>query len=135
MKLSEIIIEYRTKHNLSQRDFAKKCELSNGYISMIEKEKNYDTNKKINVTLDSMQKLAKGMNISLDELLKKTDDMVVSLEHNQPISPLQLSAHEIQLIQSYRARPEMQSAVDKLLESPKEELPTIKRQKSHCVSK
>ena len=135
MKLSEIIIEYRTKHNLSQRDFAKKCELSNGYISMIEKEKNYDTNKKINVTLDSMQKLAKGMNMALDELLKKTDDMIVSLEHNRPDTTLQLSTHEIQLIQSYRARPEMQSAVDKLLELPDEELPTIKRQKSNCVLK
>lgn len=37
MTLGEFIRKYRSEHDLSQRQFALKCGLSNGYISMLEK--------------------------------------------------------------------------------------------------
>ena len=40
MKLSELIIEYRREHGISQRQMASQCSLSTGYISLIEKEIN-----------------------------------------------------------------------------------------------
>ena len=36
MKLSEIIIDYRKRMNISQREFSRRCGLSNSYISFIE---------------------------------------------------------------------------------------------------
>jgi len=43
MTLVEIIIKYRTEHNLSQRAFAERCGVSNGYISMLEMNRNPST--------------------------------------------------------------------------------------------
>ena len=74
MLLGNIIYEYRTKHQLSLRAFANKCNLSYKYISMIEKNKDYRTGKPIAPTLDSVKYIAKAMNMSIDELLKIIDD-------------------------------------------------------------
>ena len=40
MKLGDLIRKYREQHDLSQRQFAISCGLSNGYISMLEKGRN-----------------------------------------------------------------------------------------------
>ena len=77
MTLVEIIINYRLEHNLSQRAFADKCGVSNGYISMLEKNKNPSTEAPITPTLPTLRQLAKGMNMSLDELLALADDMEI----------------------------------------------------------
>lgn len=45
MTLGEIIVKYRLEHGLSQRQFALRCGLSNGYIAMIEKNRNPATGK------------------------------------------------------------------------------------------
>lgn len=74
MLLGNIIYEYRTKHQLSLRAFANKCNLSYTYISMLEKNKDYRTGKPIAPTLDSVKYIAKAMNMSIDELLKIIDD-------------------------------------------------------------
>lgn len=72
MKLSELIISYRTENNLSQRKFAKRCNLSNGYISMLEKNENPKTKQPITPTIPILKKLSKGLNISTSELLQLT---------------------------------------------------------------
>lgn len=43
MTLSDFVKEYRKEHDLSQRQFAAICGLSNGYISMLEKNMNPKT--------------------------------------------------------------------------------------------
>jgi len=68
MTLRELIIDYRTKHNLSQRQFANLCGLSNGYISMIEADENPHSGKPIVPSLDSFVKLAKGLGVPAIEL-------------------------------------------------------------------
>lgn len=87
MKLSELIINYRKTHDLSQRQFATMCGVSNGYISMIEAEQNNHTGRKMNVSLGKLHKIASGMNMSLHELLKSIDDMDVSLEYDDDFAP------------------------------------------------
>ncbi len=71
MKLSEVLKNYRIEHNLSMREFAKRCSVSNAYISLIE---NGDTK---SPTFETLNKLAKGMNIDINDLIKVMDDETV----------------------------------------------------------
>ncbi len=79
MTLGKIIKEYREKHQLSQRQFASLCDVSNGYISMLEDERNPKTNEPIVPSIATMKKLAKAMGTSLNELMSIADDMEVSM--------------------------------------------------------
>ena len=79
MTLSELIIEYRNEHGISQRQMASQCRLSTGYISLIEKETNPQTGKPMVPSLTVLNKLAKGMEITLDKLLSVCDDMPVDI--------------------------------------------------------
>lgn len=79
MTLKDLIIEYRNDHGLSQRQFATDCGLSNGYISMLEKEMNPNTKLPVTPTLPKLKQLASGMGMSLTDLLVKVDDMPVEL--------------------------------------------------------
>lgn len=79
MKLSELIIEYRREHGISQRQMASQCSLSTGYISLIEKEINPQTGKPMVPSLAVLNKLAKGMGITLDNLPSVCDDMPVDI--------------------------------------------------------
>ena len=74
MKLSDLIIEYRTRMNISQREFSRKCDLSNTYISFIENEKNPKTGRPVVPTLEQYKKLADGMGISVQRLFELLDD-------------------------------------------------------------
>ena len=74
MKLSELIIDYRRKMNISQREFSRKCDLSNTYISFIENEKNPKTGRPLVPNLEQYKKLADGMDISVQHLFELLDD-------------------------------------------------------------
>lgn len=84
MTLKELVINYRTEHNLSQRQFALQCGLSNGYISMLEREFNPTTGEKITPTLTALSKLASGMHMTLNEFLTIVDDMDVDIKMPAP---------------------------------------------------
>ena len=84
MKIGEILQRYRKNNDLSQRQFAIKCELSNGYISILEKGINPKTGKPVTPTLTQMKKLADGMDMSLTELLEKADDIYIEFAGNYP---------------------------------------------------
>lgn len=79
MTLGELIQQYRAEHGISQRQFAIACDLSNGYISMLERGENPKTKQPVTPTLPAMQKIAQGMGISLTELFVRVDDMPVDL--------------------------------------------------------
>ncbi len=79
MKLRELIIKYRTDHDLSQRQFAEKCGISNGYISMIENDVNPKTGKPAVPSLKMLHNIAAGMNMTLDDLLTSIDELVVDI--------------------------------------------------------
>lgn len=84
MTLSELLIKYRREHCLSQRQMAAQCNLSTGYISLIEKTINPQTGKAMIPTLTVLNKLAKGMGITIDNLFSICDDMPVSLSREEP---------------------------------------------------
>ncbi len=73
MTLGYIVKQYRTDNDLSMDEFAKRCSLSKGYISMIENGINPRNNKPIAPTLPSIMKIASAMNMELEELLKIMD--------------------------------------------------------------
>lgn len=110
MKLGELIQEYREKNQLSQRQFAAACGVSNGYISMLEKGRHPKTDEPIVPSLGVLTRIAEAMACPLEELLDAYDE--VSSYRFQKIEP---SVHETRLLQAYRAQPELQSAVDRLL--------------------
>ncbi|MCI9191757.1 MAG: helix-turn-helix transcriptional regulator [Lachnospiraceae bacterium] len=73
MTLGTIVKQYRSNNDLSMDEFAKRCSLSKGYISMIENEINPRNNKPIAPTLPSLSKIAAAMNMELEDLLKIMD--------------------------------------------------------------
>lgn len=77
MKLGEVIKQYRAVHNMSLRAFAKLCNLSNGYLSLLESGKNPKTGEALSPTVETLGKIANGMGISLDDLF----DMLSDEEH------------------------------------------------------
>ena len=88
MTLGEIIKNYRINQRLSQRQFATACQLSNGYISMIEEGLNPKTAEPILPSIATLKKIADGMGMPLNELLTTADDMPVIIEEDQktPVS-------------------------------------------------
>ena len=83
MKLSNIIIDYRNRMQISQREFARRCGLSNSYISFIENEYNPRTGKPIVPTIEQYQKIASCMSMSLQQLFEILDeDSPVELHQN-----------------------------------------------------
>lgn len=79
MTLGELIKEYRRTHDISQRQFASLCGLSNGYISMIEQNKNPKTQQPLTPSIPALNKIASILGYTLDELLTIADDMPVTL--------------------------------------------------------
>ena len=88
MTLGDFISKYRADHGLSQRKFAEICGLSNGYISMLERGFNPNTNKPIVPSLMQLKKIADGMNMTVMRLLDEVEDMPIDLsifaEQGQP---------------------------------------------------
>lgn len=102
MTIGELLIKYRREHNLSQRQFAAKCNnaVTNGYISMIETGNNPTTGTAPILSLDKLKILASGMDITLQQLIDIIDDtptLVTSLPDNlTPIS--EMETHKIPII-------------------------------------
>lgn len=114
MRLGDLIIQYRTKRSLSQRQFAALCGLSNGYISMLEKGINPATQKPVTPTIPQLKKLSAGMCLSLMELLEQVDDMPIDISIHETESSSSPTIHdysripdltdeEYTLVQKYRA--------------------------------
>lgn len=73
--LQQFLRQFREEHDLSQRQFASLCGLSNGYISMLEKGINPNTQKPLIPSLQNFQKLANGMDMSLASFLSRISDV------------------------------------------------------------
>ena len=109
MKLGEYIMEYRASHDMSQRAFAAKCGLSNGYVSMLEKGVNPTTNEPIKVTLVKFKQIASGMGISVMELMSSVDDIGIDVNGlSKPQPKSSLSEWEQLLVDLFRQIPEDQ---------------------------
>ncbi len=84
MKLGDLIREYRELHDISQRQFADRCDLSNGYISILEKGTNPNTGKPVTPTIPQLKKLATGLGMTMMEMLESVDDMPIDITCDIP---------------------------------------------------
>ena len=79
MHLGEVIKKYRNDHDLSMQAFADRCELSKGYIAMLERNVNSKTGEPVIPSVETFMKVANAMTISFVGLMELVDE-------NQPIS-------------------------------------------------
>lgn len=91
--LGEIIKEYRKIHRLSMDSFSEKSGLSKPYISMLEKNYNPKSKKKIIPTIDTISKCAKAMNMDFDELFNALGTQTISTSINHSINIHQNTMH------------------------------------------
>lgn len=141
MKLAELIALYRAEHGLSQRQFALMCDLSNGYISMLERELNPATKKPVTPTMPQLKKLASGMGITVMELLERVDDMPIDLggagSFDGSLTMLEtadgLDPEELELIRKYRCLDDRGKAV--VLSILNHEYDSLPGEKAHPAPK
>ena len=75
MYIGELIKAYRKNHGLSLRAFAEKCDgVSHGYLAALEKEKNPNTGKPSQPSIEKLEAIARGMDMPLDRLLFLIDN-------------------------------------------------------------
>ena len=110
MTLKDFLKDYRLTHALSQRQLAKNCGLSNGYISMLERGVNPSTGQPVVPNLQAIQKLAVGMGLTLVELCARVEDLPIDLasageqpakKGRSPAGPLPLSAEAETVARDY----------------------------------
>lgn len=122
MLLRELIADYLAQNNLSYRAFAKKCDVSNSYLSMIKNDVNPSTGKPPLVTIVMLNKIAKGMDITLHQLCGIVDDMPVDIGE-EPKSKIDLSKDEpsdraMEIARAYDAMSSYgKSMIDKIVEN------------------
>lgn len=101
MKLEELIRQFREREHLTMQEFADRCGLSKGFVSMLEKGQHPQSKRRLIPSLATLKKISVGMGLSLDELLLMLDgDTTVSLVRDP--TDYSLSPDERQLIEDYR---------------------------------
>lgn len=79
MTLGEFIKAYRERNDLSQRQFADKSGVSNGYISMLEKNENPKTGQPLSPSMPVLKKIASAMGMTVNDMCSFVDDMAIDL--------------------------------------------------------
>lgn len=79
MELGDMIKQYRNEHDLSQRDFAKMCGLSNVTINYIERNVNPATGKPLRLTFFTYYKIARVLQIDITKMFKELDNAFVTV--------------------------------------------------------
>lgn len=101
MTLGDFVRDYREKHIMSQRDFAKATGLSAGYISMLENNANPRTGEPITPSITTIKQIADAVGVTVDALLSYMDsDAAVSLDDASAIA---LSPDESEIISIWRS--------------------------------
>lgn len=88
MTLGEYIKAYREEHRMSQREFARLCGFTNGYISMLENGKNSQTGRPIKSSIGVYKAVASAVGLTTGDLLAMLDDEV-SLDMNRTVDNVQ----------------------------------------------
>ena len=102
MTLGDIVKNYRTEHGLSLREFSRISGVSNGYISMLEKNEHPKTKKPIVPSIEKMRCIANAMGMSFDSLLDMIDsDQPISIKKESAPAP-SLTSSESDLLNKYR---------------------------------
>lgn len=96
MKLKDILKTYRESHGLSMRDFARKCGLSNAYISILESGIHPRTGKALTPTFHTLSKIATAMGMRVDDLFAMLNsDEMISLSNESDFTESEILIPEI----------------------------------------
>lgn len=89
MTVGGLIAKFREEHHMSQRKFALLCGLSNGYISMIEKNLNPQTGRPPEISPEALKSIAETMGMTMDELARKVDPETKIYRRVNPLEGLE----------------------------------------------
>ncbi|MBQ6609251.1 MAG: helix-turn-helix transcriptional regulator [Oscillospiraceae bacterium] len=104
MDLDQIIRTFREENNLSMQEFADRCALSKGYISMLEKGHHPQSQRSLVPSIATYKKLSAGMGMTLEALFSAIDaDAEVAVNIIDQASTSELTQDETQLISDYRS--------------------------------
>ena len=85
MKLGDKIKQFRLEKKLTMQQLADLSGKSKGYISMLEKGINLQTQKPIEPSLEAIQSIAKSLNVDLEDLISDTEDVIRLPKLNNPL--------------------------------------------------
>lgn len=88
MTIGALIKQYLDENDMSQRQFAKKCGMSNGYISMLINNVNPKTERPVIPSLSALLAISNGLGITLDVLFETVDDMQVDISAAKNLSTI-----------------------------------------------
>ena len=85
MKLGDKIKQFRLEKKLTMQQLADLSGKSKGYISILEKGINPQTQKPIEPSLEAIQSIAKSLNVDLEDLISDTEDVIRLPKLNNPL--------------------------------------------------
>ena len=100
MRLSKILKEYREVNDLSQREFARMCGLSNSLISILEMGVNPQTGKEMEPDMRTYRRLADGMGITVQELFDR-------IKADVHLGPSGLSNTDLERLEALHRNPQL----------------------------
>ena len=86
MELRDVLLKYREENGISQREFARRCGLSNSLISILEMGINPQTRKKMTPDLETYRKIASEIGMTVQALFELLGDSE-SVDISEPSSP------------------------------------------------
>lgn len=111
MHIGEYINNYLLENKISQRQFAKRCGLSNGYISMLINNINPKTGRPIIPSLTAMLAISRAMGITIDDLFERVDDMLVDISVAKNLPTAKRSEHLDEYIELFQQLPPQQQTL------------------------
>lgn len=103
MSIGRIINEYRRDNKMSMQEFADKCGLSKGYISMLERGKHPQNNREIIPSIETIMKISRAMGLTIEELLGDADPVIIDISHSEPETDYVASDEEQSIIEVLRS--------------------------------
>lgn len=101
MTLGDIIKKYRKEHSATMEQVAKLCDITKGYVAMLERNINSKTGKPVKPTIETILKVCGGLRLDVNEVFSLLDDdYVISLPVKDNIS---LNQDEEMLLSLYRS--------------------------------
>lgn len=85
MTIGEKVKLYRDTHGESQRQFAKRADVSNTTIASLESGINPNTGKAFAPDTKTIKKVAQAMNLSVVEFLGEDEDYIVNISEPIPV--------------------------------------------------
>lgn len=109
MKIGELVAEYREQHNISQREFAKMCNLSHVIISFLERGERANGEPYL-PRYDTIRKIAAVIGTTPEEIIRGCDDFNIGVNVGPEETPIYEELYhqapdEAMLIQAYRMIP------------------------------